>query len=124
MDGTHRSTREWREAIMAVASVERVHTQPIVLDIGEDIGALIVYTSSELRGREIEVSPKGHAARRTHTEVLERTVTGRTVWAAVFPALAAGDYSLWRDVLTDDEAQAGRLSRVNPKPRAARTASP
>ena len=88
---------------MAVASVERVHTQPIVLDIGQDIGALIVYTGPQLRGREIEVSPKGNAARRTHTEVLERTVTGRTVWAAVFPALAAGDYSLWRDVLTDDD---------------------
>jgi hypothetical protein len=88
---------------MAVASVERVHTQPIVLDIGQDIGALIVYTSPELRGREVEVSPTGNAARRTHTEVLERTVTGRPVWAAVFPALPAGDYSLWRDVLTDDE---------------------
>ena len=88
---------------MAVASVERVHTQPIVLDIGQDIGALIVYTSPELRGREIEVSLKGNAAQRTHTEVLERTVTGQTVWAAVFPALAAGDYSLWRDVLTDDD---------------------
>ncbi|HKC73628.1 MAG TPA: hypothetical protein VKF37_05435 [Chloroflexota bacterium] len=88
---------------MGVASVERVHTQSIVLDIGQDIGALIVYTSPALRGREIEVSPTGNAARRTHTEVLERTVVGRTVWAAVFPALAAGDYSLWRDVLTDDE---------------------
>jgi hypothetical protein len=89
--------------MIAVASVERVHTQPIVLDIGEDIGALIVYASQELRGREIEVSPKGNAARRTHTEVLERTVAGRTVWAAAFPALAAGDYSLWRDVLTDED---------------------
>src|SRR5919202_5337785 len=103
MDGTHRSTREWRDAIMAVASVERVHTQPIVLDIGQDIGALIVYTGPELRGREIEISPKGNAARRTHMEVLERTVTGQTVWAAVFPALSAGDYSLWRGALTDDD---------------------
>jgi hypothetical protein len=88
---------------MAVASIERVHTQPIVLDIGQDIGALIVYTSPELRGREIEVSPKGNAARRTHTEVLKRTVAGQTVWAAVFHALAAGGYRLWRDVLTDDD---------------------
>jgi hypothetical protein len=89
--------------MMAVASIERVRTQPIVLDIGDDIGALIVYAGHELHGREIEVSPKGNAARRTHTEVLERTVAGRTVWAAVFPALAAGAYSLWRDVLTDDD---------------------
>jgi hypothetical protein len=89
--------------MMAVASAERAPTQPIVLDIGEDIGALIVYAGPELCGREIEVSPKGNAARRTHTEMLPRTVAGQPVWAAVFPALAAGDHSLWRDVLTDED---------------------
>lgn len=88
---------------MAVAALERVHTQPIVLDIGQDVGALIVYTSPELRGREIEVSPKGNAAHRTHTEVLERAFNGRIICAAVFASLAAGEYSLWRDVLTDDD---------------------
>jgi hypothetical protein len=72
-----------------------------VLDIGQDVGALIVHCSEELHGREIEVSPQGNAARRTHTEVLARKVGTRTVFAAVFPALVAGPYSLWRDVLTD-----------------------
>jgi hypothetical protein len=74
-----------------------------VLDIGDDIGALIVYTGEALVGREIEVSPKENAARRTHTEVLERRVNGRTAFAGVFPALPAGEYSLWRDVLTDED---------------------
>lgn len=87
---------------MAVASLERVHTQHIVLDIGDDTGALIVYTSPALCGREIEVSPKENAARRTHTEALERRFNGSTFFAAVFPSLTAGEYSLWRDVLTDD----------------------
>ena len=63
---------------MGVASVERVHTQSIVLDIGQDIGALIVYTSPALRGREMrhvaagdldaararQLQPRDHAERR------------------------------------------------------------
>ncbi len=88
---------------MAVAAPERVRAQHVVLDIGDDIGALIVHTGKELVGREIEVSPKGSAGRRTHTDVLERNVNGRTVFAAVFPSLAAGDYSLWREIVTGDD---------------------
>lgn len=92
---------------MTGATVERVHRQQVVLDIGQDVGALIVYTSNVLQGREIEVSPKANAARRTHTDVLEHSAGGRTLWAAVFPALAAGAYSLWRDVLTDEDVTIG-----------------
>ena len=87
-----------------VATLERpVRTEHVVLDIGEDTGALVLYCSAELRGREIDVSPKCNAARRTHTDVLERRANGRTMFTAVFPALTAGDYSLWRDVLTDED---------------------
>ena len=88
---------------MAVATVDRVPTQHVVLDIGEGVGALIVYANEALLGREIEVSPKANAARRTHTDVLARSVNGRVVCAAVFAALDAGEYSLWRDVLTDED---------------------
>lgn len=87
---------------MVTTSFDRIHTQHVVLDIGDDVGALIVYTNPALRGREIDVSPKENAARRTHVEALERRWNGRAVVAAVFPALPAGEYSLWRDVLTDD----------------------
>jgi hypothetical protein len=92
---------------VAAASIERGRAPSVLLDIGQDIGALLVYTSPELRGREIEVNPTGNAARRTHTEVLERTANGRSIWAAVFAALPAGDYSLWRDVLTDETVTIG-----------------
>ncbi len=100
---------------MVVASSERAPTQHVVLDIGDTIGALIVYTNKALLGREIEVSPKGNAARRTHTEVLERAINGRTVYAGVFAALSAGEYSLWRDVLTDQEItiEGGFVAEVN-----------
>ena len=75
---------------------DRVHPESVVLDIGQDVGALIIYTEPQLHGREIEVSPCGGAAR-VHVEVLERRINGRAVFAAVFPGLRAGDYDIWED---------------------------
>jgi hypothetical protein len=79
---------------MAEQHIDRVHPESVVLDIGQHIGALIIYTAAELRGREIEVSPRG-VAKRVHVEVLERRIDGRPVFAAVFPGLRAGDYDIW-----------------------------
>jgi hypothetical protein len=76
--------------------IDRVHPETVVLDIGGDIGALIIYTEAALRGREIEVSPQGSAAR-VHVEVLERRINGRPIFAAVFPGLRAGDYDMWEN---------------------------
>jgi hypothetical protein len=78
---------------MAETYVERVHTENAVLDIGEDIGALVIYTGQEMLGKEIEMSPKGNDAQQTHTAVLERKVNGRTMYAALFLALPQGDYN-------------------------------
>src|SRR5271166_2992537 len=80
---------------MAERHDDRVHTESVVLDIGQDVGALIIYTKAELRGREIEVSPRGSGAKRVHVEVLERRINGRPVFAAVFPGLRAGGYEIW-----------------------------
>ena len=73
----------------------RVHEEHVVLDIGCDVGALVLYTSPAHRGREIEVSPVGDASRRTHTAVLERRTGGRTFFAAVYPELQAGEWVIW-----------------------------
>jgi hypothetical protein len=72
----------------------RVHTQPVVLDIGADTGGLIIYTRHELVGTHIEISPRGDSSRRTHTDVAERQVTGRTLCAAVFLPMPEGEYSI------------------------------
>ncbi len=77
---------------MAETYVEKVHTENAVLDIGEDIGALVIYTVQEMLGKEIEVSPKGNDAQKIHTAVLERKVNGRTLFAALFLELPEGDY--------------------------------
>ncbi|MDQ6661872.1 MAG: hypothetical protein M3Z24_13030 [Chloroflexota bacterium] len=77
--------------------VERVHNT-IVLDIGDDIGALIIYTNENLRGIQIDVSPQGNvSAKRIHTDVLERRIGERPVFAAVFAALPEGNYITWSD---------------------------
>ncbi len=81
---------------MAEVYVERVHTEHAVLDIGEDIGALVIYTREELRGKEIQVSLKGSKADRLiHTAVWERRFNGRTMFAGVYPSLPIGDYIVW-----------------------------
>lgn len=67
----------------------------ILLDIGGDVGALLLYTDAELAGREIEVSPVGSPAQRTHVEVLERWVNGGSLYAAAYPELTAGKYDVW-----------------------------
>jgi hypothetical protein len=72
-----------------------VHTAPAVLNIGDGIGALMIYTSAALHGAEIEVSPLADDAQRTHTAVLERRMNGRSVFAALFLALAEGEYRIW-----------------------------
>jgi hypothetical protein len=82
---------------MAEQHDDRVHTESVVLDIGQEVGALLIYTKAELRGREIEVSPQGSGAKRVHVEVLERRINGRPIFAAVFPGLRAGDYDIWEN---------------------------
>ena len=72
-----------------------VRGQNVVLDVGGEIGALVIYARSDLAGQEIEICPLGSQGPRTHTEVHPRQVLGGQVHAGVFPELAAGDYELW-----------------------------
>ncbi len=80
---------------MAEQKADYIHSGSAVLDIGEDIGALIIFTREHLRGQEIEVSLQGDDTHRIHSAVLEREVNGRSVFAALFLALPAGNYTIW-----------------------------
>jgi len=73
----------------------------VILELGPGVGALVLHTPPELNGREIEVSPLGGTAvRRTHSMVRLRT-TGRGMhYAAVYPQLTAGTYTVWDDAVT------------------------
>ncbi|MFC1415779.1 hypothetical protein [Streptacidiphilus cavernicola] len=75
----------------------------VVLEIGGDLGALIIHTGPEQDGLEIEVSPVDDAAApRTHAAVRPRHLAGRTVYCAVISPLTAGRYTVWRDETTAD----------------------
>jgi hypothetical protein len=85
----------------------------VVLELGDTVGVLVLEATAELNGREIEVSPvdgtdhhddldhaddHAHAhARRTHSMVRERGTAAGKSYAAVYPGLAVGTYTVWRD---------------------------
>ncbi len=90
----------------------------VVLDIGGDIGALVLMTARDLLGTEIEISPLDETAGdvfqqqhphvhadgsthththpdRTHVAVRERVGPGGVRFAAIYPGLRQGRYQLW-----------------------------
>lgn len=68
---------------------------PVVLDVGGEIGALVLHATASHVGDEIEISPVKAPDRRTHVAVHPRDVDGRTVYAAVYPELLEDTYQLW-----------------------------
>jgi hypothetical protein len=66
---------------------------PVMVDIGDDVGALIVATDPAWLGRELHVR-RGGDAHTTHTGVWERRLGGGLTVVAVFPQLAEGRYDL------------------------------
>jgi hypothetical protein len=68
----------------------------VILELGADIGALVVETPPGLAGREIEIS-RSVGGSRTHSLVRERRTAAGRSYAAVYPALPAGEYTVWRD---------------------------
>jgi hypothetical protein len=73
----------------------RPHDEAVVLEIGDGLGALVVYTDGSLVHTEIEISPAGRDDERSHKDVLERVLGGRSLYAAVFDRVPAGAYTLW-----------------------------
>jgi hypothetical protein len=75
----------------------------VLLELGPGVGALVLHTPPELDGAEIEISlstqPDAASAKRTHSRVRRRITPGGTKFAAVYPDLAAGEYTIWRDAI-------------------------
>jgi hypothetical protein len=79
----------------------------VVLDLGAGVGALVMYTPPDLDGREIEISRDDDPSyRRTHSQVRARQLPTGTKYAAVYPGLAAGQYTIW----AGDRDQAGTVT--------------
>jgi hypothetical protein len=69
----------------------------VLLDLGAETGALVLYTPVDLAAAEIEISPDTPGAVRTHAAVRARPAPSGTRYAAVYEGLAAGGYTIWRD---------------------------
>jgi hypothetical protein len=78
-------------------SSARRHPEFVVLDLDDEVGALIVHADPAMHGVEVEISPDGNDDRRSHKEVLERSIDGRPAFTAVFDGLRAGTYTLWTE---------------------------
>ena len=77
----------------------------VILELGADVGALVLFTPADLDGREIEISMEDGVGRRTHSRVRPRHMPTETKYAAVYPDLPAGPYTIW----ADEQRQAGRV---------------
>lgn len=65
------------------------------MDVGEHAGALVLTSTSAREGLEVEIHPASDGSRRTHVWVLPRRGRGEaTVYAAVFPSLVPGEYTI------------------------------
>ncbi len=80
----------------------------VVLDIGGEIGALVINTPAACNGHEIEVSPVADPQLRTHAAVRARVTGGGVCWSEVIGGLPAGRYVVWRDA----ETPAGEIDVV------------
>src|SRR5579862_5841384 len=90
--------------------VARPHPEHVVLDIGGDVGALIIHADPECHDLQIEIAPTGQEqGKREHQHILERPMPGQTMYAAVFGGLRAGRYTLFtnNEVRQRDVAIAG-----------------
>jgi len=67
-------------------------TRAVMLDIGEDAGALVLDAGPDREGLEVEVLRDGAATDRRHVYVLRRELPGGRRYAAVFPSLPPGRY--------------------------------
>jgi hypothetical protein len=65
-----------------------------LLDIGGDVGAVVVYLPSSPRGAELEMEPAGAPSGRFHTGVHRRLLADGPGFVAVFPQVVEGDYHL------------------------------
>jgi hypothetical protein len=74
----------------------------VVLNLGGDIGALIIQAEADLLGVEIDISPLDGTGPtlRTHSMVRERQTVPQPRYDAVYPDLPAGRYTIWHDAHT------------------------
>jgi len=70
-----------------------------VLDIGGDVGAVLVYLDHPTPSGELQARPLGEPDGRFHTGVHPRELFGRTAYVALYPEVERGTYEILDDAL-------------------------
>jgi len=83
----------------------------VVLNIGGDVGALVLRVPASYLGRELDVASVAHGAGLTHSEVRERLVDGEQHYCATYPSLKEGYYVL-KDSGQGFEIVGGRVTHM------------
>ena len=65
----------------------------VLLDIGEDTGALMLFTSPTLTGKRIDLIPDDGVEPQVHGAVRQRNLPQGVSFAAIYPPLRQGIYS-------------------------------
>jgi hypothetical protein len=91
----------------------------VLLDIGGDIGALVLHLPAAWEGAEVEYRREGESqvdhVHRPHVAVVGRPTATGPAYTAVFPELTAGRYLLTLpdgDLVADVEG--GRVTEISP----------
>jgi hypothetical protein len=66
----------------------------VVLDIGNDVGALVLHTTRQWLNHEIDLAPDDWSLPHTHSAVRERRSSDGSTYAAVYPQLQEGGYAI------------------------------
>lgn len=91
----------------------------LVLEIGGEVGALVVYADATFDGKELDLVPVGSPrSHHLHNVVRRRTTaSGDVAFAAVFPQVLEGRYTLWGGAGASPLAEAavagGRVSEAH-----------
>ena len=102
--------------------VDRISDAPesLNLDIGGEVGALVLYADESCLGAEIDVTPAGQPrSHHTHTMIRRRRAVDREFVAGVYPELRAGAYTVWGldgAVLTELLVAGGRVTEFDAGP--------
>ena len=68
----------------------------LVLDIGGDVGALVVHAREAWVGSELDVTRTGEPrSHHRHLMIRRLRAVGGDVFAGVLPSLEAGSYTVW-----------------------------
>jgi hypothetical protein len=85
----------------------------VVLDIGGDRGAAIIFVPDRMDGEELEIRPVGQPWNGEHTAVRRRDLHSEVRFAGVFGSLPAGPYHLRvRGRASDDPSPASIVDLV------------